>query len=186
MGQSGMTIINGLAPEIIEAECQKNSVSECMVAISCYNSPQQVAISGHNEAIQNVEEQSLEMGAIITPLLMSPPLHSPILKETAAELAKELQKYTYFSFQWPVISNVTAKPYGDSGTIISLLIDQLIKPVQWVNTLKYLKENGVGLFIEMGPQNILTNLVSANLTGVESVCFDRKIERQTLSERLKL
>ena len=183
MGESGMTIIDGLAPEVIEAECQKTSASEGMVAISCYNSPEQAAISGHNKAVNSVEDRCVEMGAQITPLFASPPIHSPVLKDTAAELGKELQKYTYLPFQWPVISNVTAKPYEDPSNVVSLLTDQLIRPVQWVNALKYLKENGVKLFIEMGPQNILTNLVSVNLTEVETVCFDRKLERLALSER---
>lgn len=185
MGQSGMTIIDGLAPEVIEAECQKYSTAEQIVGVSCYNSPLQAAISGHNAGIQKVEERSLELGATITPLLASPPLHSPVLKDIVTKLTEELRKYTFSAFQWPVIANVTAKPYGDPSNIISLLTDQLVRPVQWINTLKYLKENGVMIIVEMGPQNILTNLVAANLTGVETVCFDRKIERQAMIERFK-
>lgn len=185
MGQSGMTIIDGLAPEVIEAECQEYSTVEQIVGVSCYNSPLQAAISGHNAGIQKVEERSLELGATITPLLVSPPLHSPVLKDIVPKLAAELQKCTFSAFQWPVIANVTAKPYGDPSNINSLLTDQLVRPVQWINTLRYLKENGITIIVEMGPQNILTNLVTANLTGVETVCFDRKIERQAMIERFK-
>lgn len=158
----GMTIINGLDEKIVEDECRDVSNNEQIVVVSCYNSSGQVAISGHLEAVMKVEDRLMKRKAQVTPLLMSPPFHSRLMQPAVGPLRSELLKYSYRSPQWPVIANVTARPYSAPGDLVDHLVHQLIRPVKWRQTMDYLQQQGVELIIEMGSQAVLTNLVKTN------------------------
>jgi [acyl-carrier-protein] S-malonyltransferase len=181
-GQGTMTIVDGLEKEAVAEECRRISNSGKFVGISCFNGPNQVAISGHPEAVQAVEEKLLDIGAQVTPLIASPPFHCPLMAPVTRQLKEELLKYTFYPFKWPVISNISASPYGDKERIIELLINQLVKPVQWEATMKYFGRYGVTLAIEMGPQNIMSNLVELNRTEFTSYSYGQKEERKKLAE----
>ena len=62
----------------------------------------------------------------------------------------------------PVIANVTAQPYPSSNpseSVKSLLVEQITHSVQWTQTVRYLAEQGVTQFNEIGPGNVLTRMV---------------------------
>jgi [acyl-carrier-protein] S-malonyltransferase len=121
-----------------------------------------VAISGHLEAVMKVEDHLMKRKVQVTPLLMSPPFHCPLMQEAADQFKSELTAYSYHPGQWPVIANVTARPYSAPGDVVDHLIRQLTRPVKWRQTMDYLHRQGVELMIEMGPQAVLTNLVKTN------------------------
>jgi [acyl-carrier-protein] S-malonyltransferase len=58
-----------------------------------------------------------------------------------------------------VWSNVDAKPHTDPAEIRSLLVRQVLQPVQWEATLRGLLANGVEKFYEFGPQRVLASLL---------------------------
>ncbi len=182
-----MTIINGVDTKIVEDWCREVSDMEKRVSVSCYNSSEQVAISGHPEAVMKVEDHLMKKKVQVTPLLMSPPLHCPLMRETADQLKSELTAYSYHPGQWPVIANVTARPYSAPGDVVDLLIHQLTRPVKWRQTMDYLRAQGVELLIEMGPQAVLTNLVKTNekTKHLPAVSFGQTDDRNAMLKRFR-
>lgn len=183
-GVGAMTIIDRVDKSMVEDACRKISEEGSYVAVSCYNSPEQTAICGYQEAVMKVEEILLEQDCQVTPLIASAPFHSPLMQPLADKLKVELDKYFYGYFKYPVITNVSAKPLTDTDKIIENLMNHLVKPVQWEATMDYLKRKGVTLAIEMGTKNVLTNLVKANVGGIESLCFGVKDDRKNVEEIL--
>lgn len=183
-GDGAMTIIDGVDRNKVEEACRQVSKEIHYVAVSCYNSPEQTAISGHKEAVMRVEEILLENDCQVTPLVASAPFHSLLMQPVADKLKVELNKYFYGYFKYPVITNISAKPLTDPEKIIENLSSHLIKPVQWQATMEYLKRKGVTLAIEMGTKNVMTKLVNTNVKGIESLCFGIKDDRKGIEEIL--
>lgn len=180
MGIGSMTVINGINRNIIEEECRRVSDEGHIAGIACYNAPDQVVISGHREPVLQVEDRMMEMDAQVTPLLMSPPFHSPLMQAAADKLKEELKKITRNKFEWPVISNVTAVPYSNPERIVNNLVMQLTKPVQWQSTMLYIKDKGIDTVIEMGPQAVLSNLFGSYTKDIKAVSFGQEDDRQVL------
>jgi [acyl-carrier-protein] S-malonyltransferase len=173
-GNGVMTIISRIDKETVQNECRKVTTEERPVFISCYNSSNQTAISGHPEAIEQVETSVLEKGAKITPLIAWAPHHSPLMERVAENFNRHLAGYTYYPFKWPVIANSTARPYGSPERIQDILIQQLLKPVRWVETLSFLNQSGVTMTVELGPQNVLSRLVAATTSDIRAFSFGQR------------
>ncbi len=180
----GMTLIDGIDRTGIEEICRRLSNSDKILMINCYNSPEQYAIAGHQELVDQAGKEIMGMNAQITPLFGSAPFHTPLMRPAADKLKPELEKCTYYPFKWPVITNVTGKPYKEPEKIADTLIQQFISPVQWQSTMQYLKNKGITVAIEMGPKNILTNLVKENTPEIKTFCFGSKEDKRQLFELL--
>ncbi len=183
-GEGGMTIIDGMEKDIIENECRKLSDKNKKVIINCYNSPTQFAIAGHQDLVEQVETAMLDNDAQITPLIGGAPFHTPLMKPAADKLNLELRQYRFYQFKWPIISNVTGKPYREPEKIVDTLTLQFANPVQWQSTMDYLKKRGITVAVEMGPQNVLTKLVRANTPEIQAFCFGMKEDRNEIMELL--
>lgn len=170
-GLGAMTIVDGVDIQLAEAECKRISSQNQIVSISCYNSPSQIAISGHQDAVMQLEDRLIESGAQISPILTAPPMHCSLMQSVADELETELKQCSFHDFQWPVIANVDALPYINCGAILPKLKLQLTRPVQWSATIHYLEKQGITTIIELGPQSVLTNLLKTYTKNISVGSF---------------
>ena len=135
------------------------------VHISNINSPSQVVLSGNTEAVKNFGNGLKEMGYRATLLRVSMAFHSPIMRVIRDELEAYIAPIPFHSPQIPVISNTTMAPYpAEPGEIRRILMAHLESPVHWMNNVKTLwNDYGVRLFVEAGPGDILSNLITDTL-----------------------
>lgn len=184
LGVGSMAAISGIAKEVIEEECAKVSDSGKTVAVSNYNSPDQTVISGYAQAVKEAGANLKDKGAIVIPLKVSGPFHSPLMKPAAEKLKAELSKYSFMELKWQVISNVTALPYGQKENITDNLINQIIKPVRWRESMEYLDRQGVNLAVEMGPKTVLKNLMKKNVPGLKTLSYDAETDMENVKSEL--
>ncbi|EPY11370.1 MULTISPECIES: ACP S-malonyltransferase [Paenibacillus] len=177
-----MCAIIGMRQEIVEEECKKFSESDRIAVISNYNSPQQTVISGHRKAVNSVAKQLEDRGARVSFLRVSAPFHSPLMEPAACKLHQELLTYKYNQFDFPVISNVSGRPYRDDSEVIETLTAQMTSPVRWNESMQYLVQMGINHFVELGPQNILTKLLKDN-EQIVSLAFG-KIQDVELAKKV--
>ncbi len=177
-----MTVVNGVPSNILEDILKGISNCSKTVCIACYNAPEQYVISGHHEAVMEAENKLFELDAQITPMLLSPPLHSPLMEEAASMLKAELKKYVYNCPQWPVISNVTALPSTDVEGIVNNMVLQMTRPVRWSETIEYLEKDGVTITVEMGTQAVLSNLVKMHSNKFNTISLGQKGDIGSLLE----
>lgn len=161
-GIGSMAAVSGVEKEIIEKECYLVSNEGNIVVVSNYNSLEQIVISGHVKAVNAVGEQLKSMGARVVYLKVSAPFHSPLMQPASDSFREELKKYNFCEMEWPVISNVTAKPYHGKDQIIDYLSVQITNPVKWQSTIEYLQNSGINKAVEMGPKTVLKNLLRSN------------------------
>ncbi|MFB6355995.1 MAG: ACP S-malonyltransferase, partial [bacterium] len=121
------------------------------------NSPGQFVVSGSNNAIEAVEERARDAGALKAVALdVSGPWHSRYM-EPAREPLREALNTVNWSDGKPAVANVTADFVEASPT--SHLIDQLVEPVRWIESIQLLIDHRVERFIEVGPADVLAGLV---------------------------
>ena len=141
------------------------------VHIGNINSPNQIVLSGNTEAVKNLGTRLKEMGYRATLLRVSMAFHSPIMRVIHDELEAYVASIPFHSPQIPVISNTTMAPYpSDPGEIRRILMAHLESTVHWMNNVQTLwNDYGIRLFVEVGPGDILSNLIADTLP--EPLCL---------------
>jgi [acyl-carrier-protein] S-malonyltransferase len=71
-------------------------------------------------------------------------------------------------------------PYESPSEIPEALTKQLYQPVLWDKSIEYLIKNDVCTIVEMGPQNVLKNLIQESKAGVKVYAFDEQFDRECL------
>lgn len=180
--KGGMIAVMGVDKRIIDLECKELSERRNLVAcISNYNSENEIIVSGHIEAVNELAQiLSLKNGNVI-PLKVSGPFHSPLM-QTAAELfKKELLNINFGKLSIPVISNVTGEYYSDQSNVSELLSNHLLKPVLWLDTMKLIERAGVTTAIEFGAKQTLKNLLKKSIPSIKSYSVDLVEDLELLS-----
>ncbi len=184
-GSGGMCAVIGLAPDAIAEICARVSDGASVVVPANINSPLQVVVSGEAEAVKRAATEAKAGGAkMVIPLRVSVASHSPLMAEAAGKFAAVLKEVTFRGFEVPVISNVEAEPISGPGDAAGLLERQLTSPVRWVDTIRKMKEKGVGRILEIGPKKVLTGLIKRIDGDIEAFNLDDADGLERAVERL--
>lgn len=159
-GLGGMVALIGPVLDKIEAVCSEVSHDDYVAAPANLNSPDQLVLSGNAEALKEVVEKLKGTGyKKAVPLSVSGPFHSPLMKPAAEKLQGRLSDVAFGKMACPVVSNVDAQPYDDPAKARDLLYRQMFSPVRWEACVRTMAEQGVEVFLEVGPQKVLTNMM---------------------------
>lgn len=169
----------------IQEICEAVSKNGKKAVISNYNSKVQYVVSGDKEAVNEVAEKLEKEGMHINYLNVSAPFHSPLMQSAADLFSEELKKYTYHDLKIPVLSNITGKLYDGKDSIIDNLTRQIIEPVQWVESMRYLKLQMVTHGVEVGPGNVLSNLMRHNISDIKIYAIDKPGQMEQLKEYIE-
>ena len=159
VGAGGMAAVLGLERTKVEELCQRAAQGQVLTAAN-FNSPGQIVISGHMEAIQRGIAVAQEMGAKKAILLqVSAPFHSPLMEPAGQKLKGELAKITINDLKAPVVTNVEAEPNTSKERVQDLLVRQVSSPVRWEDAVNRMIGLGVERFVELGPGTVLLGLL---------------------------
>jgi malonyl CoA-acyl carrier protein transacylase len=147
------------------------------IGIANDNSPKQVVLSGEVEAIERAEKALLERQVQVKRLSVATAFHSSVVAPARAPFLEFLAGHPFSAPTTPVLSNVSAAPHSaDADTIRTQLADQIVSRVRFTEMVEALYASGVRTFVEVGPGNVLTNLVEQILGARPAaiVNLDRK------------
>ncbi len=157
-GEGGMAAILGLDDDKVVALCGEIHGDRVVQAVN-FNSPGQVVISGHLDAVETVVNSAKESGArraVVLPV--SVPNHSALMDAIAAPLAEKIDTMSLKDATIPIVQNLHGKSYDNNGEIIGALKKHVCNPVYWTHCVRQLKDDGAEIIIEMGPGKVLTGL----------------------------
>ncbi len=156
-----MAAIIGMEDEAVENICSEaTSATGKEVIAANYNCPGQLVISGYIEAVEKAVEIAKEKGARMAMLLpVSGAFHSSLMQPALDGLRDQLEQLEISIPACPIYSNYTADPTTDPEAIRSNLLNQLLNPVRWTQTLQNMIEQGASSFVEVGPGKVLQGLV---------------------------
>jgi len=168
---STMAAIIGLDDSIVENICKE--IDEIVVPAN-YNTPGQLVISGSVAGIDKAIVLLNEAGAKrALKLKVGGAFHSPLMEPARIELAEAIAATKFNQGISPIYQNVTGQPVNDPEIIKSNLIQQLVSPVQWTQTMKNMLADGVTKVIEVGPGKVLQGMF-------------KKIDRKLNTESAKI
>jgi [acyl-carrier-protein] S-malonyltransferase len=154
-----MAAILGLDRQKVLEICAKASTTGVCEAVN-FNSPGQIVISGTLEAVQNAAALAGEAGASKAIVLnVSGPFHSSLMTPASEMMADELKKYSFSHPRFPVVTNCDAELTADASAVPGKLVRQINGPVLWEDSVKRMIDKGAELFIELGPQRVLSGLL---------------------------
>lgn len=179
-GIGAMAAVLGIERSVIADVCLE---TPGIVEIANYNCPGQIVIGGEKAAVAAASETLKTLGARrVLPLNVSGPFHTSLLAPAAQKLAPELAKIQWQKPQVPVIRNIDAKPYED--TFVYELAKQVESSVYWEDSIRYLLDQGVDTFVEIGPGKVLTGFVKKIDRTVKTYTIETPEQLASVTEQL--
>lgn len=159
-GLGAMAAVLGAEREALAQLCAAVTSEVGLVELANVNCPGQIVVSGTKEGVQAVAERGKDIGAKrVIPLEVSGPFHSSLMKPAADQLQGALGEVTMQDAAVPVVANVTARPVTGAETIRRLLVEQVVSPVLWEDSVAWLVSEGVDTFVEIGSGTVLAGLI---------------------------
>jgi len=159
-GKGGMVALIGAVMDKVEPVLREVSHGDYVAVPANLNSSEQVVLSGDINALKESVEKLKGTGYRKAVFLnVSGPFHSPLMIEAAEKLKDELNKISKKDMLIPVVCNVDASPEQDKNEIQDKLYRQMFSPVLWENCVKRMVKEGIEVFLEVGPQKVLSNLI---------------------------
>jgi [acyl-carrier-protein] S-malonyltransferase len=157
-GVGAMAAIIGLEDHVVVNLCAENCDDEIVSAVN-FNAPGQVVIAGHAPAVERAMAAAKEAGAKrALKLPVSVPSHCQLMEPAAEKLAARLAEIEIQSPQVSLLHNVDVAVHTAPDVIRNVLREQLFKPVRWVDTIRFMHDQGVQAIVECGPGKVLMGL----------------------------
>lgn len=156
-GTGAMAAVLGLEDADVESACRE-AASAGRVEAANFNSPAQVVIAGEKAAVEKAIEIVKAKGAkraVVLPV--SVPSHTSLMRPAADRLAARLREISFAKPNVPIYT-VNTKIHADADGIRQALVEQLVGPVRWTDTVRAMLGKGVNAVIECGPGKVLTGL----------------------------
>jgi [acyl-carrier-protein] S-malonyltransferase len=155
---SGMVALIGAGEAAVQKICDEARQGGILVPAN-FNAPGQIVISGDKSACDRAVKSAEATGIRGMTLAVAGAFHSPIMQPAADRMKDELAKAKITAPTKTVYSNVTARPHTDPESIKRLLVDQIVSPVRWEQTMTALLAAGDARYIELAPGRTLAGLI---------------------------
>ena len=175
--EAGMMAIVGLDDESVEKICSDAQAKGKKVWPANYNQDGQLVVAGMKADLISLEQTFKDAGAKRALLLnMSVASHCDILAPAQQPLADIMNTMVKDTFSAPIISNVTMAPYNTKSEAVSLLKDQLVKPVKYKQSILAVAgdvdmaiEFGNGVTLKGLNRRIAKDLTTLNISDMASL-----------------
>ena len=155
VGVGAMAALLGADYEAVNEACLRAEGGQ--VRIANWNSPEQIVISGHKAAVEDVVKRVKAVKAVMLPV--SAPFHSPLMQSAEDRLAADLAAVEFKDPAFPVITNVDARMIRTGAEARDALRRQVSRPVLWSKAMDLLAGEDIDAFVELGPGKVLSGLI---------------------------
>lgn len=143
------------------------------VEIANLNAVGQTVIAGKKTSVLLAVEKLKNNGAKLAKVLdVSVPSHCSLMQPAAQKLKQLLGSTSFNTPVVPVIHNYSVASYNTAEEMRSALVEQLISPVRWVETINTLHNHGVSNIYEFGPGSVLAKLCKRINSNVNCVAVN--------------
>ncbi|MCX6625194.1 MAG: ACP S-malonyltransferase, partial [Acidobacteria bacterium] len=156
-----------------------------VVTAANLNSPDQIVVAGHTEAVQRAADLAKAAGAkraVILPV--SAPFHCPLMNPAQEQLKPDLDSPTSSSLAVPLVNNWRAALIQTGEEARNGVYQQVPNPVLWADSMRKLVAEGVELYVEVGAGSVLTGLLRAIAPQAKCVKFGEAADWEKIRETL--
>jgi myxalamid-type polyketide synthase MxaB len=129
------------------------------LSIAAINGPKNVVVSGKARALQALDKEFQGRGLATQALVVSHAFHSPMMDPILETFEKRAAEISFRSPRLPLVSNLKGR-FFDPGEIpdAKYWTQHLRGTVRFLDGMVALAEQGCDVFLELGPQPVLTQL----------------------------
>ena len=155
---SGMAALIGKNAEFIDYIITNNNLD---IVIANDNSPMQVVVSCLVDQIDKAEKVFISNGVKkYVKLNVSAAFHSKYMQVAQNKLIDKIDNVSFSSSNIPIISNYDASINNDIKEVMNSLKNQMANKVKWTESIKKLEETDTFEIVEIGPNKVLSGLIS--------------------------
>ncbi|MBB5122498.1 type I polyketide synthase [Streptomyces eurocidicus] len=178
-----------VAVQVPEAEVAARLVDG--VSIAAVNGPESVVLAGDEAEVLRIAEGFAAEGRKTRRLSVSHAFHSPLMDPMLDDFRKVAEEVVYGSPRVPVVSNVTG---GLATEELVCSADYWVRhvreTVRFADGVRALEAEGASVFLELGPDGVLTAMAQHTLDGtalaVPALRKDRSEETALLTALARL
>ena len=181
-----MAAVLGKLNDSIESLCELATRSGGLVVPANYNTDEQVVVSGEVGGVLRVMDLAKLNGAKrAVRLPVSGAFHSPLMEPAVPGFEEAVNATEFAEPAFPVYSNVTEEASSSAANARELLVKQLTAPVKWAGEITRLcGEYPDALFVEMGPGNVLTGLLTRIVPTARGISCGTPADIEKLATQL--
>lgn len=158
-GVGAMAALIGIDAGTVQAVCASVAQGQ-VVGPANINSPSQVVIAGHAEAVGRAVEAAKARGARRAVMLeVSAPFHCALMIPAREAMEPHLDATEFRDLEIPLVNNWQAQEIRTGADAREGLKQQIPNPVEWGGTIQHLASRQVHRFVEVGPGRVLTGLL---------------------------
>ncbi|PIQ84281.1 MAG: [acyl-carrier-protein] S-malonyltransferase [Candidatus Omnitrophica bacterium CG11_big_fil_rev_8_21_14_0_20_63_9] len=175
-----MLALIGISPEGLASLCKASGAWPAN-----YNTQEQVVLSGTADAIAKAEQLAKEHGAKrAIKLDVAGAFHCELMRPAADAFKEAVAKVTFRPAKWPVVSNVTGRPLSPAENPREILVRQIVSPVLWEPSMRYLIQQGMTHAVEFPPARVLAGMLRKIDANVKTATVDEPSDFEKLAEAL--
>lgn len=165
-----MAAILGTLATSIDAICERATTEAGVVVPANYNTAEQTVVSGAIAGVERAMALAKEAGAKrALRLAVSGAFHSPLMRPAELVFSGAILRTAFDDPAFPVFSNVTEAPVTSAAVARDVLLRQLTSPVRWMGEVRAMAAAYPdALYVELGPGNVLSGLVSRIVPGART------------------
>ncbi|MCB1606506.1 MAG: ACP S-malonyltransferase [Xanthomonadales bacterium] len=182
-GVGAMAVVLNAEEDLINEVCAQVARDE-VVSAANLNSAGQIVIAGHATAVERAREELNARGVKrVMPLPVSVPSHCALMKPAAERLAEALAEVELAVPAIPVLHNVDAQTHESADEIRRALVEQLYRPVRWVDCMNEMSARGVDRVAECGPGKVLLGLCKRGMNAAQGFALGTADQMQAAQEQ---
>ncbi len=151
-----------------------------------FNCPGQITVSGDAEAVDRAAEVLKELGAKrCLPVKVSGPFHTSLMKPAGDKLRERFEKESFGEMKLPVVFNSLGTVKNEEDNISDILVKQVQNSVYLDDSIQYMADQGVNLFVEIGPGNTLSKFVKKIVPDIPCIKVDKVEDIEELMKTIE-
>jgi len=154
--RGAMAAVIGLSEREVQAICQE--VPSAFVA--SVNTARQVVISGEEAGVEKAIDLCRQRGALMAKrLAIQWAIHTPLMEQASRAFSEVIKDWEIHPPRFPVLGYLRGEFLRTPPEIKEELSAQFSQPNSWHRVLLRMIEEGISTFIEVGPGNVLGQMV---------------------------
>jgi len=154
--QGAMAAVIGLSENEVQEVCREVTY----VYVASVNTAQQVVISGQEEGVEKAINLCLRRGALLVKRLpINWAIHTPLMEPASRAFAETIRGWKVDPPRFPVLSYLRGEFLRTPEEIKEELSTQYRRPNCWHKVLLRMMEEGIDTYVEVGPGNLLSQMV---------------------------
>jgi len=180
----GMAAIIGMDIDAV-GEIVSQAREKDILAVANHNTAEQIVITGEKEPLSRAIQLVKEKKGKALPLKVSGAWHCELMRAAVEDFRKFMDDIPFSTPQTSVLLNATARIEVNPEKMKDIMAGQLVSPVRWFDIIRNMLEDGVNIFVEVGPKKVLTGLLKKIVLPEKAVKFFNVENVQSLNSFLE-